>query len=240
MSSSFAGRQRDDAIQSRRKCGSKAFHDTDWHGIADGLARVQVALGKLAKRSRFFKGLCYDVYLERSVQMFRLVYTSEATSELLEDGIDQILTHARQRNARDGLTGILLFHKGAFLQALEGPQPVVEASFARIRNDARHQRVKVVSASEASGSLFDDWKIGHAKPGDLAQDVSDRAMTLVQVHDWLDDVACSAEFEKQNVFYMICQFLRGLGDIDARLGVDFLQCYDVDRRKLAANPMPQG
>lgn len=165
--------------------------------------------------------------------MYRLIYSSTATEQLGPEGVEQILTHAKTRNKHDGITGIILFHKGSFLQALEGPKDKVISRFDRIKIDPRHENVQLLSEGDAKVSLFEDWKVGHAVPNQLSNDVGDRAMTLVKVTQWLEQEASLQDVEEQDVFFTIWRFLDGLGEIDARLDVDFLQCFDKDRRSVA-------
>jgi hypothetical protein len=54
--------------------------------------------------------------------MFRLVYSSSARSGMTEDELKLILESAKVRNARRGVTGMLLFRDGVFLQLLEGEE----------------------------------------------------------------------------------------------------------------------
>lgn len=165
--------------------------------------------------------------------MYRLIYASVAATELDTDGVDAILSQAKQRNAFDGLTGLILYHKGAFLQVLEGTRDKVEATYQRISHDPRHAEVELISRGETAHSLFDTWTVGTADPSQLSDDLSRRAMTLIKVSDWLDQETRLVDVEDQDVIYAITTFLRRLGDIDARLDVDFLQCYEEDRRQSA-------
>ena len=68
-----------------------------------------------------------------------------------------ILVQARRNNARDGLTGALIVRADIYLQLLEGPEPAVMATFARIRADDRHLAVRQVSAASVMTRLFPAW-----------------------------------------------------------------------------------
>ncbi|TGD66417.1 BLUF domain-containing protein [Tabrizicola sp. WMC-M-20] len=73
--------------------------------------------------------------------LLQLVYASRPF------GFDQptltaILFDARRCNTRDDITGALICRDDVFLQLLEGPAPVVEAAYARIRKDDRHLEVR--------------------------------------------------------------------------------------------------
>ncbi len=56
-----------------------------------------------------------------------------------------ILFDARRCNARDKVTGALICRDDLFLQLLEGPEAVVEATYARIAADDRHIEVRCLT-----------------------------------------------------------------------------------------------
>ena len=65
--------------------------------------------------------------------MYRLVYLSAAKTLFSKAELLDLLVKAREKNHRRGLTGILLYRNGDFLQLLEGEKTVVEEIFATIR-----------------------------------------------------------------------------------------------------------
>ncbi|MES2845221.1 MAG: BLUF domain-containing protein [Pseudomonadota bacterium] len=70
-----------------------------------------------------------------------------------------ILMDARRCNARDGITGALICRDDLYLQWLEGPEALVEATYARIRKDDRHLEVRQLSRSTIAPEdrLFGAW-----------------------------------------------------------------------------------
>src|SRR3954454_19376133 len=73
--------------------------------------------------------------------LFSLVYAS-VSSHLLEDiELEEILKQANENNDELGVTGMVLYYEGAFMQVLEGTEEVVRALFARIDQDARHRLI---------------------------------------------------------------------------------------------------
>lgn len=75
--------------------------------------------------------------------MLSITYFSTATTPLDADELSELLERTRSRNASVGLTGLLLYADGSFVQTLEGPDAVVEETFARISGDPRHRSVSV-------------------------------------------------------------------------------------------------
>ena len=95
---------------------------------------------------------------ERSV--YQLIYASAATRDITAEDIKQILRSARRNNAWRRITGMLLYHDGAFLQVLEGPKPVVEMLYKRISKDPRHDNKMVLLRSWTSAREFSEWTMG--------------------------------------------------------------------------------
>ncbi len=91
---------------------------------------------------------------------YRLIYRSHS---LLADhgddnaGLALILKHARSANAARGITGALMLYDDWFAQVLEGPQAAVEALYARIKTDTRHDSVRLNEAGTVPVRLFDKW-----------------------------------------------------------------------------------
>ncbi|MCA9738410.1 MAG: BLUF domain-containing protein, partial [Gemmatimonadetes bacterium] len=71
-----------------------------------------------------------------------------------------LLEGARATNTRLGVTGLLLFHEGSFIQVLEGPPDVVEALYARIETDPRHGGALVLSRGLVEERSFGEWRMG--------------------------------------------------------------------------------
>jgi hypothetical protein len=90
----------------------------------------------------------------------RLIYLSYAAKPMDEDELAAILQSSRRNNERDGLTGLLLYHEGKFLQCIEGPKDVLMKTLIRIRLDNRHRGVHVLLDEEKEDRLFGEWEMG--------------------------------------------------------------------------------
>ncbi len=85
---------------------------------------------------------------------FRLIYRSHSLlAPTDESGLADILKVARSKNADLGVTGALMLYDDWFAQVLEGPQPVIEALYARIKTDPRHNGVRLDKAGQMAHSL---------------------------------------------------------------------------------------
>lgn len=96
--------------------------------------------------------------------LYRLVYYSRnhvsETPETFAAEVADILAKSRVNNARDGITGALMFNAGCFAQVLEGPLDAIEATFERIQQDERHGDVSLLSLEPQDKRSFPNWAMG--------------------------------------------------------------------------------
>lgn len=97
------------------------------------------------------------------MSLVSLVYVSTASQPMSDEELMEILKKAREKNARLGVTGMLLYRDGFFIQALEGEQEVVDALYGTITSDARHTRVLKVMESSIHQRSFSNWEMGFNK-----------------------------------------------------------------------------
>jgi hypothetical protein len=95
--------------------------------------------------------------------MHQIVYTSSARLEFAIPDLKKLLVGARMRNKAVGVTGMLVFHDGTFLQALEGENRAVNEIFASIQNDPRHRDLTVLHRGPGPEQrVFGEWSMGFA------------------------------------------------------------------------------
>jgi len=92
--------------------------------------------------------------------MFRLVYFSAAVRLFAREHLLDLLGQSRLRNTAESVTGLLLYHQGSFVQALEGPERSVRKVFGSIQADPRHQRVTTVLEETSPERQFPEWTMG--------------------------------------------------------------------------------
>ncbi|HTV75956.1 MAG TPA: BLUF domain-containing protein [Candidatus Baltobacteraceae bacterium] len=73
--------------------------------------------------------------------LFQIVYASTASESFDRAALKEMLKGSVQRNTQAGITGLLLYKDGCFMQALEGEEPVVKKLFGKICRDPRHHRI---------------------------------------------------------------------------------------------------
>ena len=91
--------------------------------------------------------------------LVRLLYASRAVDTSVE-AIDAILSQSRQSNPTCGITGILCYGGGIFLQAIEGGRMAVSDLYGHIQKDVRHKDVLLLHYEEISERRFGGWTMG--------------------------------------------------------------------------------
>lgn len=91
--------------------------------------------------------------------LVRLLYASRAVDPNPE-AIEAILSQARQYNPTCGITGILCYGGGIFLQAIEGGRMPVSDLYGHIQKDIRHKDIVLLHYEEISERRFGGWTMG--------------------------------------------------------------------------------
>lgn len=92
-----------------------------------------------------------------------VIYASGASVPFDSADLHRLLAVSRRNNAELGVTGVLLFHEGAFLQVLEGPEEAVERLYDRIRADGRHHDCRLLFRGDFEERRFDGWSMGFVR-----------------------------------------------------------------------------
>jgi hypothetical protein len=88
------------------------------------------------------------------------MYASRAAESIDQDELLAILRQSKSGNATNGITGVLCFSGGIFLQVLEGGRMQVNALYNRIAADARHRDVVLLTYEEIGERRFAGWSMG--------------------------------------------------------------------------------
>jgi Sensors of blue-light using FAD len=91
--------------------------------------------------------------------LVRLLYASRAINTRPE-AIEGILAKSREFNPSSGITGILCYGGGIFLQAIEGGRNAVSELYGHIQQDARHKNVVLLQYEEITERRFSGWTMG--------------------------------------------------------------------------------
>lgn len=100
--------------------------------------------------------------------MLQIIYASAATRTMSAADLRDILKTARARNAAVGVTGVLVYDDGSFLQVLEGPEMAVTALVERIKADPRHDHFRLLSRKDIQAREFGEWSMAFADAAEEA------------------------------------------------------------------------
>ncbi len=93
--------------------------------------------------------------------MHLIAYTSEAVSCSAEIGSDlsDIVAIAKRENLTRGITGVLFYHKGKFLQVIEGRESDLRQLMDNIEKDVRHESLQVLIDTKVESRGFAQWNM---------------------------------------------------------------------------------
>jgi hypothetical protein len=94
-----------------------------------------------------------------SVPLHRVLYVATARAPLSREELATLLERSRINNERDGITGMMLYRDGLFIQALEGPAGPVRNLMGRIRNDSRISSCDIIDESDSDERIFSEWRM---------------------------------------------------------------------------------
>jgi hypothetical protein len=92
--------------------------------------------------------------------LVRLLYASRAAAAVDDTVLNAIVKQCRANNPALGVTGVLCFSGGLFMQVLEGGRSVVNRIYNGIVADPRHSDVVLLSYEEISERRFAGWSMG--------------------------------------------------------------------------------
>lgn len=99
--------------------------------------------------------------------LVRLMYASRAVDGTDAEAIAAIVRQSKVHNGGAGITGLLCFSDGIFLQVLEGGRSAVSALYNGIAADPRHRDVVLLHYAEITERRFSGWSMGQVNLGRL-------------------------------------------------------------------------
>jgi hypothetical protein len=91
--------------------------------------------------------------------MIRLVYISQAVVGFAEAEVQNILQSSQRNNAANGITGVLVYGGGLFMQVLEGSEHAVLRLYVKILEDRRHSDCRLIHITPTDEQIFKQWSM---------------------------------------------------------------------------------
>lgn len=101
-----------------------------------------------------------------SNELSEFLYCSQLAPHLPIEVVGQIVGRARVRNAKDGITGLLVFDGLRFCQHVEGLRDPVRALMQRLEADPRHVEFKMLFESPLARRRYLRFDVGMAEVED--------------------------------------------------------------------------
>jgi hypothetical protein len=95
--------------------------------------------------------------------MIRLLYFSQSKDVMSDEEVQSILQSSRRNNSALGITGVLVFGGGLFMQVLEGPEQAVLRLYVKILDDRRHGNSQIIHITPTDKRIFEGWSMGSIK-----------------------------------------------------------------------------
>lgn len=96
---------------------------------------------------------------ETNQGLVSLVYVSSAVREFEPTELIEILRKSRDNNEQRGVTGMLLYKDGNFMQVLEGPDQSLSELLSSIEKDPRHRGMIVLIRQAIQERQFAKWSM---------------------------------------------------------------------------------
>lgn len=98
----------------------------------------------------------------------QLIYTSKVAKDLDAGDLFKLVEKALYKNAKIGITGLLVFANGRFFQAIEGESMTVTKLMATIERDDRHDSIVYVMRHTIPERQFLRWRMRRMQVRDKA------------------------------------------------------------------------
>lgn len=102
----------------------------------------------------------------------QFMYLSRIAGSKPFEALSAIVAESRPRNARDGISGLLVFDGAQVCQYIEGGPAQIDDLVRRLRVDPRHSDLRVLHEGPLVGARrFKSWSLGYL-PHSEAEDMS--------------------------------------------------------------------
>ena len=92
--------------------------------------------------------------------MYYLIYVSYATENPNVDELRILAQSSHVNNKKMGISGMLMYLDGKYLQVLEGEKNAVLNLYNKISKDPRHRQIRVLIEGEIHQRNFKNWAMG--------------------------------------------------------------------------------
>jgi hypothetical protein len=113
------------------------------------------------------------------MSLHQIMYISTVVGQVSVADCRNIARISAINNARDDVSGLLLFNSRRFLQVLEGPQDAVRRIYDRIATDPRHRAVVKLREGTIEQREFGNWAMAFDDPASSSSSLSEKVDALL-------------------------------------------------------------
>ncbi len=111
--------------------------------------------------------------------LHQIMYISTVSGSVDIAQCREIARLSAVNNARDDVSGLLLFNSRRFLQVLEGPQEALHRIYDRIGKDPRHRAVVKLREGPIETREFGNWAMAFDDPSAPSVDLKEKVDALL-------------------------------------------------------------
>lgn len=105
------------------------------------------------------------------MSLCRLTYCSHAIPNVNYQNLKDILEKSQKNNTPLGITGLLCYGNGMFLQVLEGDRKFLSHTYNRIAQDERHYDTEIIEFVEIDYRHFGEWSMKALDLSDCSREI---------------------------------------------------------------------
>jgi hypothetical protein len=92
--------------------------------------------------------------------MIQTAYVSRAAEAVTPESLLALMQQCLSNNEASGVTGMLLYGNGTFLQVLEAEEAVLNTVVEKIEKDPRHSKIHFLYRKPVENRQYSDWSMG--------------------------------------------------------------------------------
>ena len=100
--------------------------------------------------------------------MHYILYLSAGANWFTESELNDLLATCNKNNSLAGITGLLLYADGNFIQLLEGEESAVQATYKKISLDQSHKGITQIASGPLAKRNFPEWAMGFKAIGPVS------------------------------------------------------------------------
>ncbi len=128
---------------------------------------------------------------------------SDSNQQEAPKNVKDLYAQAKKNNLKNNISGILIYHKGNYLQVLEGHEEDVDKTYERIIKDKRHKNIIKVININTETRIFADYNFGFT--------VVRSSNEFIELHDYLNWLKNANHKIANKLIIMAENFIRTVG-----------------------------